>query len=362
MIDPRFMRRAIALARRGRTSPNPMVGAVIVDKGSIVGEGYHHRAGEPHAEVFAIRRAGNRASGAALYVNLEPCCHQGATPPCTQAIIEAGIRTVVYGMVDPDPRVAGMGLEQLRRAGVRVEGPLCEEQARELNEAYIKHRTTGLPLVTLKLAMSLDGRIATRTGDSRWITGEKSRALVHRLRSRVDAVVVGAATARADNPRLTARLGSKEYYPTRVVVTRSGRIPADLRLFHEPGQVVVACSKSSDAEWLGKLEALGARILILKEQDGGLSVLDLLANLGKSGCLSVLIEGGGGLAAAALEERVVDKVLFFYGPLVIGGPDAVSSVAGIGAATIASAVRIADIRTGRSGDDLVVRGRVVYPE
>lgn len=362
MVDPRFMKRAIALARRGRTSPNPMVGAVVVNGGRIVGEGYHPKAGEPHAEVFAIASAENRAAGADLYVNLEPCCHQGRTPPCTRAIIEAGIRTVVFGMLDPDTRVAGKGLEELRRAGIRVEGPLCEAEARELNEAYIKHRTTGLPLVTLKLAMSLDGRIATRTGDSKWITGEKSRALVHRLRSRVDAILVGAATARKDDPRLTARLGSRTYFPTRVVVTRTGSLPAKLRLFHEPGQVIVACSRYGDAASLRKLAAVGARILTLEEQNGGLSVLELLENLGKSGCLSVLIEGGGGLAGAALDERVVDKVFFFYGPRVIGGSGAVNSIAGEGPDTIDSSVKLTGVKIRKLQDDFLVSGRVVYPE
>lgn len=358
-----YMQRALKLAKRGRTSPNPMVGAVVVKNGVIVGEGYHPRAGEPHAEVFALRDAGDEARGATMYVTLEPCCHFGRTPPCTKAVINAGISEVYVAMADPDTRVASHGLDELKRAGIKVHYPLLEDEAKQLNEAYIKHRLTGMPLVILKSAMSLDGRIATRTNDSKWITNEKSRAYAHRIRSRVDVILVGGNTARSDNPTLTARLGKKVYYPTRVVVTHSGNLPDSLNMFCNNGDCIVAASSFANSEHLRKLERTGARIISLRETTGGRpSISDLMKQLGDMGCLSVLIEGGGEVAASALEERVVDKVLYFYAPKIIGGRGAVPSVAGLGAETVASAVRLDRIKVRRFGDDIAVEGYVVYPE
>jgi diaminohydroxyphosphoribosylaminopyrimidine deaminase/5-amino-6-(5-phosphoribosylamino)uracil reductase len=355
------MRRALKLAERGKTSPNPMVGAVVVKNGAIIGEGYHPKAGEPHAEVFALRQAGDDAKGATMYVTLEPCCHHGRTPPCTDALIRAGIAEVHVAMVDPDPKVASKGISLLKNAGIAVHYPLLEEDARRLNEAYIKHRTTGLPLVILKSAMSLDGRIATRTGDSKWITNERSRAYAHKIRSKVDAILVGGNTARADDPSLTARLGRKIFYPPRVVVTTSGNLPDSLKLVCGQGDCIVAAPSTADSDSLRKLENAGARILTLSQVGGRPSIRDLLLQLGKLGYLSVLIEGGGEVAACALEERVVDKVLYFYAPKIIGGKDAVSSVGGIGAETIDSAIKLDRIRVRRFGDDIAVEGYVEYP-
>ncbi|MCE5315552.1 bifunctional diaminohydroxyphosphoribosylaminopyrimidine deaminase/5-amino-6-(5-phosphoribosylamino)uracil reductase RibD [bacterium] len=352
------MLRALKLAKRGRTSPNPMVGAVIVKDDNIVGEGYHPKAGEPHAEVFALRDAGDRAKGATMYVTLEPCCHQGRTPPCTRAIIEAGIAEVYVAMVDPDPKVASKGIDELRSAGITVHVGLCEEKSRALNEAYIKHRTTGMPLVTLKSAMSLDGKIATRTGDSKWITNERSRKYAHTIRSGADAIIVGGNTARTDNPSLTARLGRKTYYPARVVITATGNLPADLKLFDQPGDSIVAAGPDADATSLRKLEEAGARIIRLETQKGRVSLAGLIRELGKMGYLSVLIEGGGETAASAIEERVVDKVLCFHAPIIIGGRDSVDSVGGIGAETISSAVELDHIRLRRFGDDIAVEGYI----
>ncbi len=356
------MKRALRLAARGRTSPNPMVGAVVVNDGVIVGEGYHHRAGEPHAEVLAIRQAGEAARGAVMYVTLEPCCHHGRTPPCTRAIIDAGIAEVHAAMLDPDSNVARRGFEELARAGIAVHYPLLERDARRLNEAYIKHRTTGMPFVILKSAMSLDGRIATRTGDSQWITNERSRAFAHRLRSRVDAIVVGASTARIDDPQLTARLGRRVLYPRRVVVTQSGELPADLAALKTLGECIVACSKEAAGESLAKLEQAGARILTLKRVGGRPSIADLMRKLADLGCLSVLMEGGGDAAASALAERVVDKVIYFYAPKIIGGRDAVSAVGGEGAVDVASAIRLDRIKLRRFGEDIAVEGYVVRTE
>lgn len=355
-----YMKRALKLAVRGNTSPNPMVGAVVVRGDEIVGEGYHPRAGEPHAEVFALRAAGPRAKGADLYVTLEPCCHQGRTPPCTRAVIDAGIARVFVAMTDPDPRVSCRGIDVLKGAGIAVECGLCEDEARKLNEAYIKHRTTGTPLVILKSAMSLDGKIATRTGDSRWITGDSARRYVHRIRSRVDAIVVGAGTARADDPALTARLGKKVSYPRRVVVS-SGRLPDDLKIFREPGETVIAVPRNADKSCISKLQDAGARILTLDAPGGQPSIAELMHRLGEMGCLSVLIEGGGRLAASALEERVVDRVIYFYAPRIIGGSDAVSAVAGIGASKVADSISLDDVKLRRFDRDLAIEGRVVYP-
>lgn len=357
-----YMRRALRLAGRGRTSPNPMVGAVVVKDGTIVGEGYHPKAGEPHAEVFALRRAGSAARAAVMYVTLEPCCHHGRTPPCTDAIVEAGIAEVHAAMADPDPEVSGRGLLDLARRGVKTHVGLCEDEARDLNAAYIKHRSTGYPLVVLKSAMSLDGRIATRTGDSKWITNEKARAYAHRLRWKADAIVVGANTARIDDPRLTARIGSRSYHPLRVVVTESCDLPTNLTLLKPELGTVIATCDSADRERRVKLEEAGARIITLSKVGRGPSIAELMRELGAMGCLSVLIEGGGEIAAAALAERVVDRVAFFYAPIVIGGRDAIPAVGGCGVDSVASAIRIQAASRKRFGDNYVVEGTVVYPD
>jgi diaminohydroxyphosphoribosylaminopyrimidine deaminase/5-amino-6-(5-phosphoribosylamino)uracil reductase len=359
--DADYMRLALKLAKRGRTSPNPMVGAVVVKDGVVIGEGFHPRAGEPHAEVFALEDAGSNAASATMYVTLEPCCHTGRTPPCTEAIIGAGITRVCAAMADPDPKVAGKGFARLRQAGIEVECGLLEREARALNEAYIKHRTTGMPLVILKSAMSLDGKIASRTGDSKWITSEPSRASVHRLRRDVDAIVVGGNTARVDDPRLTARVGSRTYYPTRVVVSESGELPASLVLIGQPGESIIAVPQGANSESLRKLEQTGARILFLKDHGGRASIADLMRQLGELGHLSVLIEGGGEIAASALEERVVDKVVFFYAPKIIGGRGAVSAIGGLGAEDIASSITLDRVKVRRFGGDIMVEGYVVYP-
>ena len=382
-----FMRLALRLAAKGRTSPNPRVGAVVVQRGEVVGRGYHPQAGEPHAEVFALRDAGEAAKRADLYVTLEPCSHYGRTPPCCDAVIRAGIARVYVGMVDPDEKVAGRGIERLREAGIEVVCPVLENEVRGINEAYIKHRTTGMPLVILKSAMSLDGRIASRTGDSKWITGEKSRAYSHRLRAGVDAIIVGAGTARADNPSLTARVGKKTYYPRRVVVTRNGDLPDDLAMFRLPGETIVAVAKSAKRSALVKLEKAGARILRLMDADayfagacpevgadnglrdkcprsmgrGWLSIEELLRELAKMNVLSVLIEGGAGLAGRALDERVVDKAVFFYAPKIIGGSAAVGGIGGAGVELVSDCPKLADARIRRFGEDFAVEGTLEYP-
>ena len=359
-----YMQHALSLASLalGHASPNPAVGAVIVKDDKVVGEGYTQPPGSHHAEIVALQQAREKASRATMYVTLEPCCYQGRTPPCTQAIIAAGIAEVHMAMIDPNNRVSGRGQSELRAAGIRTILGEHEEEAQELNEAYVKFVSSGLPFVIGKYAMSLDGKIATKTGDSKWITNERSRAYAHKIRSKVDAILVGGATARADDPSLTARLGREVFYPPRVVVTASGNVPDSLKIVCEPGECIVAAPVTAGSESLRKLERAGARILTLSQVGGRPSVRDLMAQLGKLGYLSVLIEGGGEVAASALEERVVDKILYFYAPKIIGGREAINSVGGLGADTVASAIKLDRIRVRRFGDNVAIEGYVVYPE
>ena len=356
------MRRALELARLGlgRTSPNPPVGAVVVRDSEIVGEGYHRRAGEGHAERVALEEAGERARGADIYVTLEPCCHHGRTPPCTEAIVDAGIARVIYAVHDPDPRCSGGGDQALRDAGVEVETGLLREEAADLLEGYVRHRRTGLPLVTLKLAMSLDGKIATRTGDSQWITCEESRRLVHQVRDESDVVMVGIGTVLADDPSLTTRGMPQGQDALRVVVDSTARTP--------PGSVVItqqsgadcliACTEAASEGNRCALQEAGAEVLALPEMDGRVDLKALLKHLGHTGALNVLIEGGGELAWGALSAGIVDRVMFFYAPIVLGGREALPGIGGRGFETVDEALRLTDMTVQRSGDDVLVRAYI----
>lgn len=355
------MKIALRLAARGHTSPNPMVGAVVVKDGLIVGKGYHPKAGEPHAEVFALRRAGKEAKGSTLYVTLEPCSHFGRTPPCADAVIEAGIARIVVAMVDPNPKVSGQGLDRLRKAGVEVTVGLMEEQACQLNEAYIKFITTGLPFVTLKMAMTLDGKIATHAGDSKWVSGEQSRCMVHRLRSRADAIVVGAGTALADDPSLTVRTGKSTWQPARVIVDEVAGIKPNARIFAaEGGEVIIATTSRAAAEDLRKLEAAGARIVIVDGKDGLVDIAALFRELAAMGMIDIILEGGGEINASALQAGIVDKVVMFLAPKIIGGRHAKTPVEGIGAASMAEALQLTDLQFRRCGEDIVITARPKY--
>jgi diaminohydroxyphosphoribosylaminopyrimidine deaminase/5-amino-6-(5-phosphoribosylamino)uracil reductase len=360
------MSRALRLARQGlgRTDPNPMVGAVLVRGERVVGQGYHHAAGLPHAEVEAIRDAGERARHADLFVTLEPCNHHGRTPPCTRAIMEAGIRRVWYGMEDPNPGVSGGGAETLRAAGIEVVGKVIEDRCRRLNEVYLTHITRRRPFVFLKLAMSLDGRIATRTGHSRWITSEISRRHVHRLRDRVSAVMVGIGTLLADNPSLTTRLPRKRGRdPIRIIADSALRTPPDSAVFNPSSQagVIIASRKDPPATRKARLEKKGARIIQTRGTKR-VDLQDLFSGLYEIGITSVLIEGGAGLAWASLQAEVVDRCLFFYSPMIIGGETAPSGVGGLGISRLETAPRLMDPETRRRGPDILVSGRVAYPE
>jgi len=355
------MRRALRLAKRGRTSPNPMVGAVVVRDGRIVGEGFHPRAGEPHAEVFALRAAGEAAKEATLYVTLEPCCHYGRTPPCTKTIIQAGVARVVAAMVDPNPRIQGKGLKKLQDAGIEISIGLLEDQAQRLNEAYIKYITTGLPFVRLKMAVTLDGKIATNTGESRWITGEVARRYVHKLRSRADAVVVGIGTILKDNPRLTARSASgvqMGHQPARVVVDSMARTPPDAAIFEAPGGLIIAATKRAPDERLRRLEQMGACILLLNDVAERVDLTALASELAAGGMINVLVEGGGELAAGFLEAKLVDAVTFLTAPKILGGREAPTAVEGMGVRSLDEAINLQNIRVRRFGEDVCIEGYV----
>jgi len=322
---------------------------VLVRDGQIVGEGYHRRAGGPHAEVVALRQAGEAARGATLYVTLEPCAHWGRTPPCADALIEAGVRRVVACTLDPNPRVDGRGFARLAAAGVEVvlaRGEL-QRRARELNAAYEKHVTTGLPYVTVKLAMSLDGKIATASGDARWISSEASRAMVHRLRARHDAVMVGVGTVLADDPLLTARPGGRvrARQPLRIVVDSTARTPLSSRLVASVGPdapVLVATTPRAPAERLERLRERGVEVTVLPETaDGRVDLGALMAELGQRGVLAVLVEGGGNLTASLVASGMVDRMLVFVAPVIVGGATAPTPVGGVGAARLADAWRVA---------------------
>lgn len=361
----RFMARALALAKRavGRTDPNPMVGAVLVKDGRIVGQGYHRAAGKPHAEVEAIRDAGIESRGAELFVTLEPCNHHGRTPPCTLAVLEAGIVRVWYGMADPNPAVSGGGAHFLRERGLEVIGPVLEDRCRALNEVFLTNVLHKRPFVFLKLAMSLDGRIATRTGHSQWITSETSRGRVHKVRDRVSGVMVGIGTLLADNPSLTTRLRHKRGHDSiRIVVDSTLRTPSDAAVFdpNSPAGVIIACCQNPPTEHRKRLEAKGATVVPTSGAHQ-VDLTNLLDQLYGIGITSILIEGGAQLAWGALKEKIVDRCIFFYAPMIIGGRAAPSGVGGDGTDRLEQAPRLIDVQTFRTGPDLLVTGRVDYP-
>jgi diaminohydroxyphosphoribosylaminopyrimidine deaminase/5-amino-6-(5-phosphoribosylamino)uracil reductase len=362
--DEEFMRRALELAARGlgRTSPNPAVGSVVVAEGQIVGEGFHPRAGQPHAEPLALQDAGERARGATIYVTLEPCCHWGRTPPCTDAIIRAGVRRVVYACDDCDERCAGMGAQKLREAGLEVTSDVLATEARRLNEAYIHHKLTGRPFVTLKMACTLDGKIATSSGDSRWVTGEAARRQVHELRDRSDVVMVGVGTVLADDPQLTTRLEEPSARDAlRVVVDSQARTPVSARVLHAESQAgcLIAVTSQAAPERIEALRKAGAEVLVLEPgpaaagEPARVPLGALMDHLGAQGQMSVLLEGGGTLAAAALAENLVHKLVLFYAPKVLGG-DGIPVFAGPGPERMAGARALSITAVERVGDDLRV--------
>lgn len=362
-LDNYYMKMALELARRarGQTSPNPMVGAVVVRDGRIVGEGYHIKAGNPHAEVVAIKSAGERAKGSTLYVSLEPCCHYGRTGPCTEAILAAGIRRVVVAMTDPNPLVAGQGVSFLKQRGLEVTEGILEKEAGTLNEVFVKYITTRHPFVVLKAAMSLDGKIATSAGESKWITGPQARWAGHHLRHWYDAIMVGINTVLSDDPSLTARLpGEKGNDPVRVIVDSMARTPLKARILNQLSNsctIVVVTEKAPYAR-IADLKKAGAEVLVVTGDTQRVSLPALMKELGLRGITSVLIEGGGEVNASALAGGIVDKIVWFIAPKIIGGREAPGPVGGQGVCRLAEASLIERLTVARCGDDICLEG---YP-
>jgi diaminohydroxyphosphoribosylaminopyrimidine deaminase/5-amino-6-(5-phosphoribosylamino)uracil reductase len=362
--DERFLGRAIELAARGRTAPNPHVGAVVVADGVIVGEGFHVRAGTAHAEIVALAEAGERARGATLFCTLEPCNHHGRTPPCTEAILRAGIRRVVIGCRDPKRHGNTSGLECLREAGLDVLDGMLGEEARELVADFATHALLGRPLVELKGAVTLDGRIATRTGDSKWITGELARREAHRLRARADAILVGIGTVLADDPRLDARLAPRadaDVLPIRVVVDSALRTPTTARLIETARAQPTWIAHAPDASPARARELIDAGVTLLptpRSVESGLDLRTLLAELARRDVLRVLVEGGGRLAGALLDADLVDRVAVFVAPVIVGDPEAPGLASRrTPPSSLASAIRLERSVASVHGPDMLVRGR-----
>jgi diaminohydroxyphosphoribosylaminopyrimidine deaminase/5-amino-6-(5-phosphoribosylamino)uracil reductase len=361
--DLRHLNRTLELAARGRghTSPNPLVGAVVVKNGKVIGEGFHAGAGLPHAEREALADCSDDPAGATMYVSLEPCAHHGRTPPCTDAILEAGIARVVIASDDPTPKASGRGCGILRDEGVDVQlldGDLARE-ARLLNQPFRKHARTGRPLVLFKSAMTLDGEVATRTGDSQWISGEMSRARAHRWRAEADAVAVGIGTALSDDPRLTARIEGVPKQPRRVVFDSEARLPLDSALVRSAADVplILVCSRAAKRTAVQALEAAGVDVIVATGENESARVVKALDELGARDIQSILLEGGPHLAGAFLEAGEIDEARIFVAPLLAGGRDARTALEGQGIEEIAGALRASELEVERIDDDVLVIAR-----
>jgi diaminohydroxyphosphoribosylaminopyrimidine deaminase/5-amino-6-(5-phosphoribosylamino)uracil reductase len=359
-----YMKQALSLASLalGQVSPNPAVGAVIVKDGEVVGQGYTQPPGSWHAEIMALKQAGEKARGGVMYVTLEPCAHYGRTPPCTKAIIAADISEVHFAILDPNPLVSGKGSDELEREGIKVHFGEHEDEARQINEAYLKYITTGIPFVTVKFAVSLDGKIATKDGDTKWITGVEARKYVHCLRYTADAIMAGANTILTDDPFLTSRYGETggtvRKRPLRVIVDGKWRVPATAHVFVEPGKAILAVSRMEDAEKKKAFIQLGVDVLELPSEGDTVDLKRLLKILAERQITSVLVEGGGILLGSFFDQKLVDKVIAFIAPIIIGGQGAKIPVAGEGVGKLAEALRLERISVGRFDDDLMVTGYV----
>jgi len=363
MDDQQLMQMALDLAIKGEgyTSPNPLVGAVVAKDGQVVGRGYHQMVGGPHAEVNAIDAAGSLADGATLYVTLEPCNHTGRTPPCTAKILEAGIARVVIAMMDPNRDVAGGGAEFLAQRGIRVTAGVCEKQARKLNEAYVKFVGTRRPFVIAKCAATLDGRLATRSGDSKWITGKSARQFVHRLRHAVDGILVGINTVRADNPSLTTRLPDGQGKdPLRIILDTHLAISLQAKLLRQAStaDTVLVVGPSITPDKKRPYEKAGARVIEAELKNGLIDMDALMDRLGAMGVTSLLIEGGSRVLASAFRAGIVDKVFFFYAPKILGGDDGIPICSGPGPELMRQSIAVNDIDVRRFGDDVMIEGYI----
>lgn len=366
-VDMHYMQQALALARGGTgyVSPNPLVGCVVVNDGMVVGQGYHQYFGGPHAEVYALQDAGKRAQGATLYVTLEPCCHTGKTPPCVDAILQSGIQRVVMALRDPNPKVDGGGIARLQAAGITVTQDICTAEARKLNETFLKYITTGLPFVTLKSAITLDGKIATRTGASRWITGTMAREEVHRLRHAYDAIMVGIGTVLQDDPQLTTRLPDQQgVNPLRIVVDSTLRLPRKARVTEVAAdcRTLIATTNRAAMATQEILQARGVEIVRLPAYDDGRVDLEaLLSYLGGRGVASILVEGGAYLAATLLQRRLLDKLLVFIAPKVMGG-DGISFIAPWGVETMEQVICLQQMTGRKVGEDFLLEAYLAQEE
>ena len=364
-----YMAQAIELARGvlGTTSPNPAVGAVVVNDGRIAGRGATLPPGQAHAEVVALREAGELARGASLYVTLEPCCHWGRTPPCTRALVEAGVAEVTFAAGDPNPVVSGAGIAELKAAGISVSQLPSDsresEEARVLYEGFAKHISTGIPFTTAKFAMSLDGKIATRTGDSKWVTGPSARNLVQQMRRETDAIMVGANTVLADNPQLTARSADNlplSRQPIRVALDSQCRMPTDSQLLRQPGETLIYTTRAAPADNISGLQRAGAEVVTVEATSEGLvRSKEVLADLGRRGVVNLLVEGGGKVLGSLFDSGQIDKVHAFVAPVIIGGMEAASPVEGKGALLMAQALRLERASSRQIGVDWLITG---YPQ
>lgn len=362
-MDSLYMARALALAKLGMgyTSPNPLVGAVIVKEGKIIGEGYHKKYGDAHAEVNAFHNAKGDVSGATMYVTLEPCSHFGKTPPCAYAIVEKGIKRVVVAMEDPNPLVAGKGIHILKEHGIEVVTGVMEEEAKKLNEVFIKFITTGLPFCTLKTAMTLDGKIAAYTGDSRWITNEASRKYVHHLRHRFSSIMVGLGTVIADDPLLTTRLDTiAGKNPIRILVDTKGRIPLSAKVLqvNEDTKTILATTEAIEKEKLKRIQDMGIEVIMTPLKDKRVDLAYLMKALGHMKIDSVLLEGGATLNYTALKEGIVDQVISFIAPKIIGGASAKTPVGGEGVPYMRDAIALKDMNISKFEDDVMIEAYI----
>jgi len=351
----------LALKAKGKTSPNPLVGALVVKNNRIISRGYHKKAGTAHAEIVALNRAKEKAKGATLYVTLEPCCHYGRTAPCVDAIIKSGIKEVIVGMLDPNPRNLGKGIKRLRSHGIEVKVGFLEEQLKKMNEVFIKYIAQGLPFIVVKVAQSLDGKIATYRSDSQWITEERSRGYSHRLRRDFAAIMVGVNTILRDNPRLEGLDSSRQ--PAKIVVDSQLSTSSAANIFKGNGKVIIATLPTGKGQETESRYLLSkqARILEVREKNGQVNLRDLFKKLAALEITSILVEGGGSLVGSLFDEALVDKVLFFIAPKIIGGRNAVSSVMGKGVARIDEAIKLERISLRRMGEDFLIEGYVRHP-
>lgn len=360
MDDIKFMRRALELAHmaEGDTSPNPMVGAVIVDgDGNIAGEGYHHKAGQPHAEINALAAAGDKAKGATVYVTLEPCSHYGRTGPCCEALIKAGVKRVVSAVTDPNPLVAGRGLNRLREAGIEVTEHVCEDEAKKLNEKFFFWITHKRPFVSLKYAMTLDGRLAAAGGDSKWITGTEARTYAHYLRKTHDAVLVGKNTVLQDDCELTTRMVEGKN-PVRIVLDSKAAIPLNAKILNGEAKTIIAVSEAAPQDKLDELQKLtNVEVLILPQRNGHLDLQALLEKLAAMEITSVLVEGGSEVHGAFIDAGLAERVYAFIAPKIIGGKNAIGPVGGIGSTDMSKALKLRDVEYKQLGADFLITSR-----